>query len=1552
MSKRKKSRHKIAPPTAMANTPSVVSLEKIVEHAYTQLQQQGASSAMDYLHQQLAAMSPSVLAECLTHLASLVQGHNPQAALQLLEKAVAHRPDTMEAWVRLGSLQDRVGQQQAAAHSMLRVVQSTHASHEQKLRAAHLLVRFEHQGIALQAARKAYAALEQPLPFAGAMLYIAQRMADWALMAQLTTQIQQAYARGEIDLPRETPRTHLNWCHDEAINCAVIKQHRQRILPLPAEIATPIPAPLEKRRIRIGYLSSDFREHPTARLIAGLLRHHDRTAFEIVLYCSGWHDGSALRTLVESFADQVHSVTALDNQAAAALIREHKIDVLVELNGPTRANRRGILVYRPAPVQIGYLGWPGSYGGDVVDFIVADDYILPCEREALYPEQIIRLAQTYQVNDYATRTCPPRLERARVGLPEGNQLILGMFNGINKVHGVVWQAWMQILQAVPNALLWLLDPGAAPQTQIAQATQACGVDLNRIILAPHCPQDEHLARLQCCDLILDPWPYGGHTSTSDALFAGVPVVALVGSNFASRVSGSLLRAAGLENFVQPDVEAYIRFTVNLLRDTAALTRVRQFLATQVATSDLFDAASKTRQLEQAYQQAVKWRIHNEPMRHIQGSRQPCQQVTLEQMEPIVRHNTQIPQGTPDVDDADRINTTDQLAKPSITFITACKQRLHHLQQTLPTMLAAQPDAMIVVDYGCPQGTKQWVNAHYPQVKIVSVDDDPEFCLARALNLGAAQAHTDWLVFINADIRVQPDWLVWQRPRLDTSCFYRAGHEDNGKRDNEKWGTFICYRPHFALIGGYDEAFRDWGGEDLDIYKRLVLAGVNQAHYPPHFIDPIRHQDDERLLYSKLKNIQFQLIAHRYYIAAKLSCMAALQPGKRPILQPDLPTRLQMMHSIREAVISIAEDPSRPLPAFSFTVDTTNPFLGQLKLHLQATFQLNVIAPTAHTQKPAQSVIPFQLAPRPTPVPPVPASAPVSALPTHTTSEPAPNPVLVLDPALDARAGHHQMLDAALYRYAQAQGWKWQFLAHHKAQVDFAVIPCFRGGAYVSTHNWQPRTLKMATLFAMDLQQQVNAQIASLPNHLSVLLPTTTLPLLLGLVQWLERLPDTLHLSRIGCHFHTPPDFGLPGTPMAAIWSRDAMERLTHLITARNIPTPLFTVEHPALVEPWLAAGLPHAVVAIAPSALIAAQRQRPIDERLRLLFIGTPREEKGINELIRALPTLLHALPRLDLRLVLTIEANKPREVFQSLASERVQIRLENNLPAVDFYQEIADADAVYCAYQPAVYAQMSSKIFQEAQALGVPALVTAGTGAAQELQQTAGQGAVVVPNLTRDALVEGCRELMERIAILREEARQLSSHYTNKKTGQFWLDAHTRTTKVIDATGSHHMPRFAAVIDGRLCWPRQHADWTITHAYNIAVERQAVIQTGEVLQCLRAHPHPHIAHIDDYDQDFVYMEYIDGTVLLNTDPSCPPQHKTCAVQEGISIDLTGLESAIKHLHDLGIAHTDIAGHNIMVTHAGTIKLIDLLGCVPLTPQLQKLDQQHLKRLQEQLANA
>ena len=530
--------------------------------------------------------------------AEAVQAHAPWVALRFARAALAAEPAHLRSLRVVGLLAERLGDRAAARDALVRILSHPKAPPADVLVAANALVRLGAQASAARAARDAFEALGEPLPWASAVLYIAQRVADFAWQQRLVAQLRAAHARGQSAEARELPRSHLLWCDDPTLNGRVIADWSARTLPRATPLPSPDVAPEAGRPLRLGYLSGDFRDHPTSHLLLGMLRRHDPAAVEVHLFCSGWDDGSDTRRELVRHCAGFHALSGLDDRRAAERIREQGIEVLVELNGPTRAQRMGILAYRPAPVQVGWLGWPGTLASPCVDYLVADAGVVPPGEEIDQAERLIRHSPSYQPHDFAGREPPAAPPREALGLPAGAP-VLGVFNAVNKITPEAWACWMRILQALPDAVLWLLDPGPVAWRNLQAATRQAGVVPTRLLKAPALDRSAHLSRLAACDLMLDPWPYGGHTSTTEALFAGVPVLAREGRSFAARVSASLLRAGGLEELVTPDAAAYESRALQLLRDAEALARLRQRVREQVPRSPLFDMAGRARQFEAA-----------------------------------------------------------------------------------------------------------------------------------------------------------------------------------------------------------------------------------------------------------------------------------------------------------------------------------------------------------------------------------------------------------------------------------------------------------------------------------------------------------------------------------------------------------------------------------------------------------------------------------------------------------------------------------------------------------------------------------------------------------------------------------------------------------------------------------------------------------------------------------------------------------------------------------------------------------------------------------------
>jgi predicted O-linked N-acetylglucosamine transferase (SPINDLY family) len=348
-------------------------------------------------------------------------------------------------------------------------------------------------------------------------------------------------------------------------------------------------------RLRVGYLSSDLRDHATAHLAAGLFERHDRTTTEIFAYSYGIDDASAMRARLVRGFDRWVDISDTSDAAAASRIRDDGIDVLVELKGHTAGNRLGILCRRPAPVQLHYLGFPGTLGLDAISHLVADAVVVPPGEEADYHETVLRMPHCYQVND-DRRALPDAPARATLGLPD-DSIVLACFNHTTKLSRAFFRLWAQAMLAVPKCVLWLFVPHDVAQRNLRGEAERAGLDPARIVFAPNVPNAAHIARLRAADLALDLLPCGSHTTGSDALWAGVPLLSCRGATFAGRVGASLLAAAGLPELVMATTEDYGGELLRLLRDPERLHAYKHYLDTERGRLPLFDTEGFTRAWE-------------------------------------------------------------------------------------------------------------------------------------------------------------------------------------------------------------------------------------------------------------------------------------------------------------------------------------------------------------------------------------------------------------------------------------------------------------------------------------------------------------------------------------------------------------------------------------------------------------------------------------------------------------------------------------------------------------------------------------------------------------------------------------------------------------------------------------------------------------------------------------------------------------------------------------------------------------------------------------------
>jgi predicted O-linked N-acetylglucosamine transferase (SPINDLY family) len=359
------------------------------------------------------------------------------------------------------------------------------------------------------------------------------------------------------------------------------------------------PIDLADRRMRIGYVSSDLRDHAIGYLMAEVLELHDRSKVEVFAYYCGPPSDSPHAQRNKAAVEHWVDIRPMSDDEATARIAADGIDVLVDVNGLTKDARSGIFARRAAPIQVNWLGFPGSMGSPYHNYIIADDWIIPPSSELYYSEKVVRLP-CYQANDRRRHVAEYRPSRAEAGLPEDG-VVFCCFNGAQKISRFTFDRWMEILKRTPGSVLWLLDTAVETNVRLGDEAEARGVARERLVYAAKLANPYHMARYGLADLFLDTSPYGAHTTASDALWMGVPVLTLSGRSFASRVCGSLVRSAGLPELVCETPEAFVELAVELAADPARLQSLRAKLVASRDTCVTFDMDLLTCELEGLYQ---------------------------------------------------------------------------------------------------------------------------------------------------------------------------------------------------------------------------------------------------------------------------------------------------------------------------------------------------------------------------------------------------------------------------------------------------------------------------------------------------------------------------------------------------------------------------------------------------------------------------------------------------------------------------------------------------------------------------------------------------------------------------------------------------------------------------------------------------------------------------------------------------------------------------------------------------------------------------------------
>ena len=521
--------------------------------------------------------------------------HRPEEALASYDLAISLSPDNSEAICNRGAVLLRLDRVEAAIASFDRsiAIKSDYAeAYFNRGYALRLMNRFEEAAADYEVVAK----LAPDFDFLpGARLEASQQICDWTRIDALLGQLDAGLEEGKrvshplilmalIDSPRLQHQAARTWVDHTC----------------PArDYLGPIARRARPERLKVGYFSADFHEHPVSRLLAEMIELHDRSRFEVVAFSFGPHTRDAMQQRLTRSFDRFIDVKQKSNLEIAALARQLNVDIAVDLGGHAANNRASIFALRAAPLQVSYLGYLGSMGAGYIDYIIADHTVVTQDSEPYFSENIIYLPDCFQVNDGKRAIGEESFTRELLGLPRSG-FVFCCFNSNYKIMPAMFESWMRILKNVPGSVLLMYAGHAAVETNLRMQAARLEVDPQRLIFAQRLPPAEYLSRYRAADLFLDTLPYNGGTTVSDALWAGLPVLTLAGQAFAGRVAASLLKAVGLPELIATSQAAYEALAIELASTPDRLAQIRNTLQNNRLTSPLFDTPRFTRRLEAAF----------------------------------------------------------------------------------------------------------------------------------------------------------------------------------------------------------------------------------------------------------------------------------------------------------------------------------------------------------------------------------------------------------------------------------------------------------------------------------------------------------------------------------------------------------------------------------------------------------------------------------------------------------------------------------------------------------------------------------------------------------------------------------------------------------------------------------------------------------------------------------------------------------------------------------------------------------------------------------------
>lgn len=531
----------------------------------------------------------------LTH----IEAKRFDTGIAALRRAIELHPGFAMAHNNLGIALLKVGQYEEGFAAYQRAITLDGTLPDPYFNLAEALAGTQQYETAIGFYEQAVARSAAPETYLGTLLHIKMKICDWAdfhiHVDELLTAIDAA--------PQPiSPFTLLGIPSTAAQQRRCAEAFVKKVYPSPAKL-TPASRPAADQKTRIGYLSSDLYAHATAFLMAELFELHDRSRFEIVVFSYGKAPADAMRERIKKAADDFYDVANLSDPEAAALIQQSAIDILVDLKGHTEGARLGILAQRPAPIQVHYLGYPGTLGAPFIDYLIADNVLINAADYENYAEKIVHLPGSYQVNDRHRQIAPIADDRQAHGLPDKG-FVYCCFNNNWKITPDIFDIWMRLLHNHPDSVLWLIEDNPTAAKKLKKEADSRGISANRLVFAPKLPLEAHLSRHRHADLFLDTPYYNAHTTASDALWAELPVLTVRGNTYAGRVGESLLSALNLNKLVADNLNAYEQRANVLATHPEQLAEIKQQLAEARTTRALFDTPRFAQGLENAYEQMM------------------------------------------------------------------------------------------------------------------------------------------------------------------------------------------------------------------------------------------------------------------------------------------------------------------------------------------------------------------------------------------------------------------------------------------------------------------------------------------------------------------------------------------------------------------------------------------------------------------------------------------------------------------------------------------------------------------------------------------------------------------------------------------------------------------------------------------------------------------------------------------------------------------------------------------------------------------------------------